>query len=249
MEYVTISPTDEFSRQLAAAWKGNIMEIKAVVFEMDGVLFDTQRPLTNFWIQAAKEHGYEMKREQALQLRNLSKLACEEQIKKWFGSRVPFGKISRRRMDLMEEYIQENGLTKKPYLDLLLKYIDTQGYKKAIATSADYERTVTYLEMAGIKDRFDVLSCGSCVTFGKPSPDIYLYTARKLKVEPKHCLAIEESPTGLYAADSAGAHAVAIPDLTYPKKKLFNDDVIYRKCRDLLGVIGILDCVQYEILR
>lgn len=221
------------------------MDIQAVVFDMDGVIFDTEPLLTRFWCQAANDFGFPMTTEQALKLRSLAKRYAEPMLKEWFGDSFNYRKVRARRIDLMEDYIEENGLKTKPYLDILLDYLDRNGYKKAIATSTDFDRATTYLQSSGLEKRFDAICCGPCVEHGKPKPDIYIYTAERLGLKPKQCLAIEDSPNGIISAHDAGAYTVMIPDLTPPTKELWK--LIYRKCSDLLGVIGVLETAPFEV--
>ena len=218
---------------------------KLVIFDMDGVMFDTERLLTKYWCRAANEMGFPMKMADALELRSLARRYAEPMLKERFGEEFSYRKVRARRIELMEEHIERNGLKTKPFLRLLLDYLDKNGYKKAIATSTDYERTVTYLQMTGLENRFDVVCCGPSVEHGKPKPDIYLFTVQKLGLRPCECLAVEDSPNGIISAYDAGVFPVLIPDLTQPDPELLKK--VYRKCSSLVDIIGVLDTVKYEL--
>lgn len=216
-----------------------MMEIKAVIFDMDGVIVDTEKLLVKYWRQAANEMGFPMTYEHALSLRSLAARYAEPYLKELFGEKFSYRKVRSRRKELMEEHIERSGIGVKPGLTELMAYLKKHGYKTAVATATDFDRAVDYLEKAGIYGGFDQLCCGPMVEHGKPEPDIYLYTAQKLGVEPRQCIALEDSPNGIISAHKAGMYPVMIPDLTQPDRELLK--LIYRKCDDLLGVIGVLE--------
>ena len=214
-------------------------EIKAVIFDMDGVITDTEKLLVKYWCQAAKEYGFPMTHDHALSLRSLAARYAEPYLKGIFGEGFSYREVRKRRKELMDEDIEQNGVPIKPGLEELMVYLKDNGYKTAIATATDFDRAVSYLEKAKVYGQFDVLCCGPQVEHGKPEPDIYLYAAQKLGTEPRHCLAVEDSPNGVTAAYKAGMRTVMIPDLTQPDKEL--EKMLYRKCDNLLGVIGVLE--------
>lgn len=217
-------------------------EIKAVIFDMDGVITDTEKLLVKYWCQAANEMGFPMKQEHALELRSLASRYAEPYLKGLFGEDFNYRKVRARRIELMEDHIDLHGVGIKPGLTELMSYLKEHGYKVAVATATDYDRAVPYLQKAGVYESLDALCCGPSVEHGKPEPDIYLYAAQKLGVEPEECLAIEDSPNGVTAAYRANMRTVMIPDLTQPDDKL--QKMIYRKCSDLLEVIGVLELFQ-----
>lgn len=214
-------------------------EIKAVIFDMDGVITDTEKLLVKYWRQAAKEQGFPMTTEHALSLRSLAARYAEPYLKGIFGEEFSYRKVRARRIELMEEDIEKNGVQIKPGLEELMVYLKEHGYKTAVATATDFDRAVAYLQKAKVYELFDVLCCGPQVEHGKPEPDIYLYAAQRLGVEPERCLAVEDSPNGVTAAYKAGMYTVMVPDLTQPDRKL--EKMLYRKCNDLLEVIGVLE--------
>lgn len=215
------------------------MEIKAVIFDMDGVIVDTEKLLVKYWCQAANEMGFPMTREQALELRSLSSRYAEPYLKGLFGDSFNYRKVRARRIDLMEDDIDLNGVKIKPGLEELMSYLKEQGYKVAVATATDFDRAVPYLQKARVYEMLDALCCGPQVEHGKPDPDIYLFAAQKLGVEPEECIAVEDSPNGIKSAYAAGMLTVMVPDLTQPDEEL--RPMIYRKCDDLLGIIGVLE--------
>ncbi|MCH5199956.1 MAG: HAD family phosphatase [Oscillospiraceae bacterium] len=214
-------------------------DIKAVIFDMDGVITDTEKLLVKYWCKAAGDMGYPMTREQALELRSLAARYAEPYLKEQFGEDFNYRKVRARRKELMDDHIDLFGVDIKPGLKELIGYLKENGYKLAVATATDYDRAVSYLQKAGVYECLDALCCGPSVEHGKPEPDIYLYAANKLGVEPEECLAVEDSPNGVKAAYAANMYTVMIPDLTQPDEEL--KKLIYRKCDDLLEIIGVLE--------
>ena len=217
------------------------MEIKAVIFDMDGVIVDTEKLLVKYWCQAANEMGFPMTRQQALELRSLSSRYAEPYLKELFGDSFNYRKVRARRIELMEDYVDVHGVQVKPGLEYLMDYLERNSYKTAVATATDFDRAVPYLQKARIYDRLDAVFCGPQVEHGKPDPDIYLFAAEKLGVEPHQCLAVEDSPNGIKAAYGAGMKTVMVPDLTEPDREL--SKMIYRRCDDLVSVIGVLELI------
>lgn len=222
------------------------MMIKAIVFDMDGVILDTEKLLVKYWCQAANEMGFPMTRDHALSLRSLASRYAEPYLKGIFGERFNYRKVRARRIELMEDHIDKNGVEIKPGLGELIGYLKENGYKIAVATATDFDRAVPYLEKAKVYGKLDAVCCGPQVEHGKPDPDIYLFAAQKLGVEPWECVAVEDSPNGIRSAYSAGMYTVMIPDLTQPDNEL--KSMINVKCDDLIGVIGVLEVLPYIIL-
>ena len=120
----------------------------------------------------------------------------------------------------MNEYIQSCGAEKKPGLDVLLDYLQASPLRTAVCTATDFERTEMYLRRVGVFDKFDEFICGNMVERGKPAPDIYEYSCRRLGLEPCECATLEDSPNGVMSAYRAGCKVVMVPDQTQPDEKL-----------------------------
>ena len=190
--------------------------ITAVLFDMDGVVLDTEKLYTRFWQEAANLLGYPMTKEQALGMRSLNRGAGLAKMQSYFGPDTDYDKIRGKRMELMDAFVEKEGVELKPGVHELLAYLKKRGIKTAIATSSPLERTVLYLTSVGLQDSFDELVSGYMVEKGKPEPDIFLYAAKKLEVEPEYCMVLEDSPAGILAAHRAGCKPVLIPDQDEP---------------------------------
>lgn len=188
--------------------------IKAVIFDMDGVLIDTEKWLQKYWRQAAAEAGFEMKPEHTLAIRSLAGKFAEPYLKSIFGEEFSYWTIRERRKELMKAHIAECGIEKKPGVDEVLDYLRMHGIRTAVATATDPLRTKEYLTDIGIYEKFDRIVCATMVEHGKPKPDIYLYACEQIGENPKDCIAVEDSPNGVRAAVDAGLRTVMVPDLT-----------------------------------
>lgn len=194
--------------------------IKGAIFDMDGLMLDTEKLFMRFWRQAAADFGYEMTVEQVLGARSLASKYSRPKFKAVFGEEFPFDEIRARRLEIMSAYIDEHGFEVKKGLFELLDYLKSNGYKIAVATATDRQRTEKYLGLIGALDYFDAVICGDMVANGKPEPDIYLKAAAELELDPGDCAAFEDSPNGLRAAYAAGCKAIMIPDLSQPDEEL-----------------------------
>lgn len=210
----------------------------AVIFDMDGLMLDTEKLLARYWMQASREFGFPMEMEHVLGIRSLSAVFAKPKLQGIFGENFNYEEIRARRRQLTAEHIQKYGIEKKQGLDELLLYLKDTDRKIAVATATDRERTETYLKQAGVFHYFDTFVCGDMVTKGKPDPEIYLTACREVGFPPCQCMALEDSPNGIRSAHFAGCKAVMIPDLSQPDEDLF--PILYACVPSLADVINLL---------
>ncbi|MCM1334903.1 MAG: HAD family phosphatase [Bacteroides sp.] len=196
------------------------MRVKAVLFDMDGTILDTEKLLVRYWCEAANEAGYPMRREHALALRSLAGAYAEPLLKEWFGEDCSYRVLRARRMELMAAHIEKYGIEVKPGFPALLSALGERGLYRAVVTATDLERAERYLTKVGLYDEFDDVISVHMVKNGKPKPDVYLYAAERLGLLPGDCIAVEDSPNGVRSASAAGCHTVMIPDLSEPEEEL-----------------------------
>lgn len=213
------------------------MNIKGIIFDMDGLMLDTEKLLTRFWIKAAGEYGFGMKMEHVLGIRSLAAKYAIPKLQSIFGEDFDYRAIRSRRIELMNDYIKENGIEKKKGLDELLEFLKGK-FSISVATATDYERTEMYLKKVGVFDYFDKIICGPMVENGKPAPDIYLKAAEELGLPPEECVALEDSPNGILSAYRAGCKPIMVPDLSQPDEETAS--MLYAKADSLSEVIDIL---------
>lgn len=198
------------------------MEIKGIVFDMDGVLLDTEKLYVHFWCMGAKACGYNMEQCHALSIRSMARPYAIERLKGYFGEDFDYYKVHKKRVELMDKYIEENGIETKPYAKETLEYLKNNNYKIALATATGLEKTEKYLKQTGLYKYFDEIVCASMVEKGKPQPDIYIKAAELLNLEPKQCMAVEDSPNGVKSASLAGCVTIMVPDLDLPNEETRN---------------------------
>lgn len=212
--------------------------IKAVIFDMDGLILDTEKHLVKYWCQAANEAGFPMQREHALNIRSLARKYAIPYLQGEFGEEFDYVKIRSRRMELMSEELKKSGLEVKRGARELLEFLKQHGIPAAVATATDFERTKDYLTQVGLFGYFDRIVCATMVENGKPKPDIYLYAAQQLGLPAEQCIALEDSPNGVRSASAAGCMTVMVPDLTQPDEELTK--LIYAKADTLADVQQII---------
>lgn len=211
--------------------------IKGVLFDMDGVILDTEKLYIRFWLEAAQLLGYPMTFEMSLGMRSLSSEAGERKLKSYLGEDADYFAVREKRIQIMDKYIEEHGVELKAGIHELLAFLKEQGIKTSIATSSPLDRTKKYLTQVGLIDEFDAIVSGHMVEHGKPEPDIYLFAASNLGLKPEECLVLEDSPTGVLAAYRAGCVPVMVPDQDQPDEE--TKGRVYAVVENLLSVRDI----------
>ena len=194
-------------------YKEKTKPVLGVLFDMDGVVLDTEKLYARFWAEAAHALGYPMTYEQALGMRSLNSAAGQAKLESYFGPGVSRAVMRDKRVELMDAFVAEHGVEAKPGIHELLEALKEKGIRVAIATSSPKDRATAYLQSLGLLEKFDCICSGHDVMHGKPEPDIYLHAAACLGLQPENCLAIEDSPAGIESAYGAGCMPVLVPDL------------------------------------
>ena len=216
----------------------NTPRIRGVLFDMDGLVLDTEKLFCRFWMEAAQYYGFPMTMDQALKMRAANAQLSEANLHNFFGPTADYSAIRSKRIELMENYIGQNGVELKPGIRELLDHLDAKGIPAAITSSSPVARIQRYLAFHGLDSRFKVLCSGRQVPHGKPAPDIYIFGAESLGLRPEECLALEDAPMGILAAHRAGCITVMIPDLDQPDAETKN--LLHAKADSLLDVIDLL---------
>lgn len=218
--------------------------VKAVIFDMDGLMIDTEKLLVKYWMEAAHHYGYDMKKELALRIRSQSADITASMLRAEISPDFDYHKVRELRIRLMQEHIDKYGLEEKPGLGELLDYLKGRHYLAVVATSTDLERTRRYLGSLGRIQYFDQIVCASMVENGKPEPDIYLEAAARLGIGPEECLALEDSPNGVISAYRAGMYPVMVPDLSQPEEDI--KKLLYQCVPNLAEVIQVLQELEQQ---
>lgn len=211
--------------------------VKLVIFDMDGLMFDTERLAVDSWVSIGKERGFDIKKEYILETIGLNDFDSAVVLKKHMGQEFPYEKISEYWHEYLTNLLEQGKVPEKQGLKELLDYIDEKGLKKAVATSTARARAERLLSNAEVLHRFDTIICGDEITKGKPEPEIFLTACSKLNISPKDAIVLEDSEMGLLAASRAGIRCILIPDLKQPSKE--NEALAYAKVKSLLEVMDI----------
>jgi len=186
--------------------------IRAAIFDMDGLMFDTERLSTMGWLKAAKEKGYPLTEEFIISFKGTNVSSSRKLFKETFGDTVDYDIARSIRTAFIHEYMEEHGVPVKAGLFTLLEALKARGIKAAVATSTSREFAERYLKMAGVYEYYDAFIFGDQVQNGKPDPEIFLKAAASLSIPINDCMVLEDSPAGIAAAKAAGAVIAVIPD-------------------------------------
>ena len=212
--------------------------ISGVIFDMDGLMTDTERLYIDLWCRILREQGMEEHREVVTRCIGMDHGKMRAYIAETLGADFDYlsvlGEVGRRS----EQYCQENGIPVKPGLYELLDYLDANRIPYAVATSSRGQGARSKLERIGVLSRLRGLVTGDMVEKGKPDPEIFVRAAQALKLPPKNCLVLEDSPHGILAAYKAGCLPMMIPDLWQPDEDI--KALLYAQGNSLLDVIPVL---------
>lgn len=213
-------------------------DLRLVIFDMDGLLFDTERPSFKAMKKIMENHGYPYSLEMYKKIIGLSGQRCEEILKKDYGSDFSFKSISADYDVEFRKIVNDEGISIKQGAAKLLDTLDERKIKRCIASSSSRETIQYYLSLSGLADRFDFYVSGEEVKHGKPHPDIFLEACKRAKVTPESSLILEDSLNGLRAAVGAKINCVIIPDLIEPNEEM--KKFVYKIVPNLEQVIDIL---------
>jgi HAD superfamily hydrolase (TIGR01509 family) len=209
---------------------------KAVIFDMDGLMLDTERPMISVWIEAGKIIGWDINAETAIRTIGLNGDDIRKLCMNELGADFPYDKFNKEVHRFFDEEF-EKGIAHKPGLIQLLDHLASLGIPLAVGTSSRRSAAEWKLQKAGLIDRFSYMSCGDEVENGKPAPDIFLRAAELLNVSPAHCVGFEDSPAGLQALASAGIASVFIKDIVEPPKEILA--TVWKRLDNLTEAIAL----------
>ena len=216
------------------------MNIKAVLFDMDGLMVDTESLATEAFIHSAKKQGYDMTKEETLLVLGFTTKSIYEFWENYFKNSDVSGKqLVDDHYKYIEDILFTTGPRKMPYIEELLKYLKESNYKVAVASSSNMDHIINNMEKTGLKKYIDEFASGAEVENGKPAPDVFLLVAKRLGVKPEECLVLEDSKAGVIAGSSAGAKVIMVPDMFKPDEEC--KERTYRIVGNLGEVISILE--------
>lgn len=224
--------------------------IQAVIFDMDGVIFDTERKSAEILRQLGSEYGVTVPDELVYGMFSCPLPEIRSSIAKCFGEDFPTDGFFEERNRRYFAHMSRRPMPERPGLHALLDYLAQRNLPACVASSTDRETVLDLLESAGIASKFSHILGGNSVVHSKPAPDIYQQAAAQLGFEPKHCLAIEDSRNGVRSAFSAGCITVMVPDVTPPDEELQQKaSYIVPSLDAVIDVLETLRDTEFEPLR
>jgi HAD superfamily hydrolase (TIGR01509 family) len=216
-------------------------KVRAVIFDMDGLLFDTEALYRDVVLATAIEAGHDMPLDFYLSTVGTPLQGTREIFERRYGAGFDFdafwGKTTQRFAKMVETELRlKTGVVE------LLDLLDELGLPRAVATSSHHEHARHHLGAFGLSDRFHAVIAHGDYVRGKPHPDPFLKAAERLGVEPAHCLALEDSWHGVRAASAAGMMTIMVPDLMSATPEM--EELCAHIAADLHEVCGLMKAVS-----
>ncbi|WP_296876631.1 HAD family phosphatase [Thomasclavelia sp.] len=212
--------------------------IEAVIFDMDGLMIDSERVTFEGYQHVLKKDNLTMSEETYKTLLGKTVKAVYELFASDYGDQYDVDQVIKEVHQYIADRFENDGVPLKKGLLELLKYLKENNYKTIVATSSHRSRVDLILKQAKITEYFDDSICGDEVTHGKPDPEVFLKACQKLNVSPDKALVLEDSESGINAAYNAKIKVIGIPDMKYPDEKYVQ--MTYSIMNDLLEVRDFL---------
>lgn len=212
--------------------------IKAIIFDMDGLMIDSERVTFECYQEILKGMNLTMDKEFYKTLLGKPLKGIYQRFYDAYGNDFPIEDVIKDVHALMAKRFETEGVPIKTGLKSLLEYLKENNYKTIVATSSNRDRVDTILSQAQITDYFDDSICGDEVTKGKPNPEVFLKSCQKLGVNVDEAIVLEDSEAGIQASYDAGIKVICIPDMKYPEKQY--EEKTFKILKDLNGVTEYL---------
>lgn len=212
--------------------------IYGLVFDMDGLIFNSERVVQRSWDYAGKVLGYEHFGEHIYHTIGFNVTRREAYFRENVCPDFPmeeFNQLTRKRY---HQIVEEEGLEKKPGVEALLQYAKESGYRVALATSSRRAHASELMKDQGLLQYFDGAVYGDMVSAGKPNPEIYQKACQEIGTAPENALALEDAPSGIRAADAAGMRSIIVPDLVEPNEEILR--MVWHRYDTLFDVLRLL---------
>ena len=196
------------------------MQYQAVVFDMDGVIFDTERLVIEFWKEVAKKHNIPNVEHTCIQCLGTNRVRAREIFLENYGADFPFDPYRAEVTELFNTHYKGVPLPTKPGVRELLSYLQEQDIKVGLASSTAQHLVRDEIGTAGLLPYFQTLVCGDMVEHSKPAPDIFLKACEILNADPTKSIAIEDSFNGIRSAHCAGMTPIMVPDQVQPTDEI-----------------------------
>ena len=212
--------------------------IKAIIFDMDGLMIDSERVTFECYQERLKDMNLTMDEEFYKTLLGKPIKGIYQRFYDVYGNDFPIENVIQDVHQLMAERFETEGVPVKKGLVELLQYLKDNNYKTIVATSSNRDRVDKILAQAKITEFFDDSICGDEVTKGKPNPEVFLKSCQKLGVNVDEAIVLEDSEAGIQASYDANIKVICIPDMKYPEKQY--EEKTFKILKDLTEVTAYL---------
>lgn len=212
--------------------------IKAIIFDMDGLMIDSERVTFECYQERLKDMNLTMDEEFYKTLLGKTIKGIYQRFYDVYGNDFPIENVIQDVHQLMAERFETEGVPVKKGLVKLLHYLKDNNYKTIVATSSNRDRVDKILAQAKITEFFDDSICGDEVTKGKPNPEVFLKSCQKLGVNVDEAIVLEDSEAGIQASYDANIKVICIPDMKYPEKQY--EEKTFKILKDLTEVTAYL---------
>lgn len=209
---------------------------KGAIFDMDGLLFNTELVFNTSWHEVANSHGLSIHEEMLDELRGTNGMIMNTIINSYIPN-ADAEKLVQEVFAFAKKALEQSVPMKEGVIEIL-PYFKDNNVKLALASSAPLDLILNNLKKSNTDIYFDVIVSGQQVINGKPEPDIFISAADKLMLNPSDCYVFEDGFHGVEAAVRAGCSTIMVPDLLVPTKKQYEVCCgIYTSLRDVLAAI------------
>lgn len=187
--------------------------IEAVLFDMDGVIFDTEKAYLDIWTKVFAKYKYKLERDVYISVMGTGRKNVMKVFKDKYGQDLPILDMYKEKDEMLFQVIESGQVPMKEGAMEILKSLKDNGFKIALATSAKRDRLNKQLKIGKLDGIFDTIVCGDDVINGKPNPEIFLKAAKNLSVNPQNCIVVEDSTAGIEAAYIGKMIPIHVEDL------------------------------------
>lgn len=193
--------------------------IKGIIFDMDGLIFDSERVVQRAWSEIGEEWGYDRLGEQIYHTMGFNRNRREVYFKSRYGEDFPHDLFVDKTREKFSRIVNTEGLPVKPGAKELLAFAKSKGLRIGLATSSSSDYAHEELTTAGLDGYFDGFVFGNMVSKSKPDKEIYVKACVAAGFKPEEGIALEDAPAGVESAFNAGLHVIMVPDLVQPDEK------------------------------